>query len=59
MTHPVFAFVVGFASMIVYHGQLGTKVVIKFWWTQYPACKVSCSYKTEKQQYRKRKMKMA
>jgi hypothetical protein len=59
MTHPVFAFVVVFASMVVYNGQLGTKVAIKFWWTQYPAYKVAFSYKTDKQQYKKRKMTMA
>jgi hypothetical protein len=59
MTHPVFAFVVVFASMVVYNGQLGAKVAIKFWWTQYPAFQVAFSCKTEKPQMKKMKMKVA
>jgi hypothetical protein len=48
MTHPEFAFVVVLSSMIVYNGQLGCKVAIKFWWTQYPNHKVAFSWKTLK-----------
>jgi hypothetical protein len=53
MTHPIFALVVVLSSMIVYHGQLGAKLAVKFWWTQYPAYKIAFSWKTEKPQSKK------
>jgi hypothetical protein len=48
MTHPSFAFVVVFASLVVWHGQLGVKVSIKVWWTQYPNWQLAGSWKTPK-----------
>jgi hypothetical protein len=53
MKYPEFAFVVVLSSLIVYNGQLGCKIAVKFWWTQYPAYKVAFSWKTLKSEGRK------
>jgi hypothetical protein len=58
MTHPAFAFIVVFTSMVIYNRQLGVKIGIKFWWTPYPNHKVSFSWKTAKKEaYKTRKRK--
>ena len=50
MTHPAIALIVVFSTMVVYHGQLGMKIAVKFWWTQYPNHKMSFSWKAPKKE---------
>jgi hypothetical protein len=59
MTHPAFAFIVVFTSMVIYNRQLGVKIGIKFWWTPYPNHKVSFSWKTAKKEASKTRKRKA
>ncbi|KAH7064436.1 concanavalin A-like lectin/glucanase domain-containing protein [Paraphoma chrysanthemicola] len=48
MHHPEFAFVTVFTTMLLYSGQIGIKIVLKCWWTQYPNYKVALAWKSVK-----------
>jgi hypothetical protein len=32
--------------MLLYSGQIGIKIVFKFWWTQYPSYKIALAWKS-------------